>query len=142
MFELFKYSWVVLVVLSLSGQLGKLRNVVVNVASFHFQLVKFCCGFVVGISVVPVLNKVLFKFLPDVNMGGSRYGPPHDPIFYASLPFGNGASLYEGKCMCHLSVWVGHDWCGGVEELVKFEFVHELVGSGSISSECGRFLSF
>jgi hypothetical protein len=105
----------------------------VDIASFHFQFVEFSRRFVVCIGIVPILDEILFEFLPHVHMGGSWYWPPHNPIFYAAFPFGNGSSLYEGKGVCDLSVGVGHDWGVRVKELVKFEFVHELVGSGSIT---------
>ena len=142
MFEFLEYRWVIFVVLSFSGQFGKLGDVVIDVSSFHFQLVEFGRRFVVGIRVVPILDEVLFEFFPDIDMRGSRYGPSHDPVFYASFPFGYGTSLYKCECVRNLSIWVGHDWCGGVEELIKFEFVHELVGSCPISSERGGLFPF
>ena len=142
MFELFKDCRVVLVVLRFSGQLGKFGDIVVDVGPFHFELIQLGCRLIVGVGVVPVLDEILFEFFPDINVRGGWYGPPHDPVFYASFPFGNGTSLYKRECVCDFSVRVGHDWCGGVEELVEFKFVHKLVGLRPIAIENGGFLPF
>ena len=107
----------------------------IDIAPFHLQFVEFCCRFIMGISVVPILDEVLFEFFPDIDVGRSRYGSSHDPIFYTLFPFGDGASLYKCECVRDFLIRVSHDWCGGVEKLIELEFVHELVGFCSISGE-------
>ena len=72
MFELFEDSRVVLVVLCFLRQFGKLCDIMVDVASFHFQFVEFCCCFVISVGIVLVLDKVLFKLLPHIYVGGGQ----------------------------------------------------------------------
>ena len=129
-------------ILCFSGQLGKFCDVVIDVASFHLQFVEFHRCFVVGIGVVPILDKVLFELLPDIDVRWSWDRSSHDPVFCAAFPFRDGGSLYERERVCDLSIRVGHDWCGGVEELVELEFVHELVHLRSITGENGGFFPF
>ena len=133
MFELFKDSRVVFMVLCFSCQLGELCDIMINVARFHFQFVELCCCFIMGIRIVPILDEILLKFFPHVYVGGGRYRPPHDPVFHTSFPLGNSSSLYKGKGVCDFAVGIGHNVGVGIKELVEFEFVHELIGLCSIA---------
>ena len=141
-FELFENCRVVLVILRFSGQLGELRDVMIDIASFHFQLVEFRGCFIVGVGVVLILDEVLFKLVPDIYVGGCRYWPPHNLIFYAPFPFGDRSSLYEGEGVRNLSIGVRHDRGVRIKELIEFEFVHELVSSCSISGKDSGLFSF
>jgi hypothetical protein len=86
------------------------------------------------------LDEILFKFFPYIYMWWCRYWPSHDPIFYASFPFSDCCTLYKGEGMRDFSIWVIHDWGVGIEELIKLEFVHELIGSSPVSGkDCGFF---
>ena len=140
-FELFEDSWVVFVVLCFSCQLGKLRDVMVDVARFHLQFVEFRCCFVVSVCIVPVLNEVLLELFPHIYVGRGRYRSSHNPIFHASFPLGDFGSLDEGEGVCDFAVGIGHNVGVGIEELIEFEFVHELVGSCSVAREDGGFFT-
>ena len=95
-----------------------------------------------GVCVVPILNKVLLKFFPYIYVWGRWYWSSHDPVFYASFPFGYCRTLYEGEGMRDLLIWVIHEWGIRVEELVEFELVYKFVGSCSISGKDCRFFFF
>ena len=71
-FELFEDSWIVLMVLCFLCQFGELCDVMVDVASFHLQLVEFCRCFVMSVGIVPVLDEVLFELFPHVYVRGGR----------------------------------------------------------------------
>ena len=95
-----------------------------------------------SIGVVPVLDEILFELIPHIYVRGGRYWSSHNPIFYTAFPLSNGGPLYKGEGMCNFSVGVGHNWGVRIEELVEFEFVHELVGFCSVAREDGGFFAF
>ena len=141
MFKLFEDGRVVFVILCFSHQLGKLCDVMVDVACFHLQFVEFRCCFVVSIRVIPILDEVLLKFFPHIYVGRGGYRSSHNPIFHASSPLGDCGSLDEGEGVCDFAVGIGHNVGVGVEELIEFEFMHELIGSCSVAGEDGGFLA-
>ena len=95
-----------------------------------------------GIHVIPVLDEILFEFFPYIYMWGCWYQPSHDPVFHTSFPFSYCCTLYKGEGVCNFSIGVIHEWGIQIEELVKFEFMHKLVGFCSVAREDRRFFSF
>ena len=93
------------------------------------------------IYVGPGLDKFFLKVFIDHFVWSRRSGNGQNPVLRASFPFVDVWAVHVCQGMSDLLPWVRHDRVCGVYELVKAEFVEEMVGLLSVSVEDKGFLS-
>ena len=105
----------------------------------YSQFTKFGCCTMRFICVDPRLDEVFLEVFVDRFIWSRRGGNGQDPVLRTSFPFIDVWAAYMGEGMGDLLPWIHHDQVCGVYELVKTEFVKEVIGLLSVSVEDGGF---
>ena len=91
------------------------------------------------VCVGPRLDEFFFKIVIDCPVWSRRGGNGQDPVLRTLFPFVDVRATHVGEGVGDFLPWIHHDWVHSVHELIKVEFVKEMIGFLSVPVEDGGF---